>query len=169
MTYRHSRRRSRVIPVTSSARRDLETNTSLWLCWRCVRRRARDSYVNYYTLWLRGATKTMPNPTKNIQQRRKIGMNLLPSLIKLIVIFNDLQTARISFLLRVRSMHLPLLVNSLVTWRPCVGQPQCQGVDTRHRHVCHQPPSSQCLSVSQLCQHINRSCLKDHLRNPNIN
>ena len=60
--------------------RHLETNTSFWLCWRRVRRRARDSYVNYYTLWLRSSTKTTPNTTKNIQ-RRKIAVNLLPSLV----------------------------------------------------------------------------------------
>ena len=77
--YRHSRRRSCVIPVTSSARRDLETNTSFWLCWSELRQQTRDSYVNYYTLWLRCATKTTPNTTKNIQWL-KIGMTLLPSL-----------------------------------------------------------------------------------------
>ena len=68
----------------SSARHDLETNTSLWLCWRGLRQQTRDSYVNYYTLWLRGATTTTPNTTKNVK-RQKIGMNLLwPYMIALI-------------------------------------------------------------------------------------
>ena len=86
VTYRHSRRRSRVIPGTSSARRYLETNASFWLCWRELRQQTRDSYVNqslcvnYYTLWLSSPTKTTPNTTNNIQWR-KIAVNLLPSLV----------------------------------------------------------------------------------------
>ena len=91
--------------VRHQARRDLVANTSLWLCWRGLRQRTRDSYVNYYTLWLGGATKTTPNTTKNIQ-RRKIALNLLPSLLIPPLIIPTGRKLSCSFFNRVISLYI---------------------------------------------------------------
>ena len=60
----------------------LETNTSLWLCRRGLRQRARDSEATVTHHPVRGATETTPNATKTTPNAtkngtgRKIGLGL---------------------------------------------------------------------------------------------
>ena len=77
----------------SLARRELEPNTSLWLCWRGLRQLARDSQATVTHHPVRGATETTPNATKNVTGR-KIGLNLLYTSL---VIYNNSLLLYISY------------------------------------------------------------------------